>query len=94
MMSQYWTETKDPTDVDYYEVEVESAWLSTETIASATFVPDSNSGLTVANLGITGNVIRAQLADGNIGTWGIEVTATTNTGRVRQRTVYLVVRQN
>ena len=92
-MTLFFPEEKDPTDVDYYDAEVDSVWLGAETISSFTFEPAAGSGLTVGNLGVQGNVVRAQLSGGTEGTHAIEVTVTTNTGRIRQRTVFLVVRE-
>lgn len=92
-MTVYFDQEKDPTDDDYYEFEVDATWLGTDTITSATVVPDPGSGLSLNNLGINSNIIRVQLSGGNPGTHGIVVTAYTSTGRVRQRTAYLVVRE-
>jgi len=89
----YFPEEKDPTDVDFYEAEVDATWLGTDTIATVNFDSDVNSGLVVGNSAISGNLVRAQLSGGNLGTWSIEVTVTTSDGRTRQRSVYLVVKQ-
>lgn len=92
-MAEYWDEEKDPADIDYLEAEVNADWLGAESIANATFVPADSAGLAVTNVGVQGATVRAQVSGGNIGTHGIEVTVTTSSGRVRQRTLYLVIRQ-
>lgn len=91
-MAEYWEEEKDPADIDYLDVKVNAEWLGTETIDNVTFVPNASSGLTVSNVGITGDTVRAQVSGGNVGTHGIEVTVT-SAGRTRQRTIYLVIRE-
>lgn len=91
-MAEYWDEEKDPADIDYLDVKVNAEWLGAETIDSATFVPNEGSGLTVSNVGINGDIVRAQVSGGNVGTHGIEVTVV-SAGRTRQRTLYLVVRE-
>ena len=92
-MTLFFPEEKDPTDFDFYEAEVDSDWRGGETIAAVDFSPADDSGLTLANVGYLGNVVRAQLGGGVTGTHAIEITVTTSTGRVRQRTVFLVVRE-
>ena len=89
----YWTEEKDPSDVDYWEVEVDAAWLGLATISTVDFNVPTESGLTKQNEGINTNIVRAQLSGGNVGTWGIEVTVTTSDGRTRQKTFYIVIRE-
>lgn len=91
-MAEYWEEEKDPADIDYLDVKVNAEWLGTETISNATFVPAADSGITVSNIAIQGDTVRAQVSGGNIGTHGIEVTVN-SAGRTRQRTIYLVVRE-
>lgn len=93
MTTLYWEEEKDPADVDYYSADVDTGWLGAETISGVTFEPASGSGIAITNQGINGNEVRAQFSGGNVGTHTVEITVTTSTGRIRQRTVFLVVRE-
>lgn len=85
-----WKEVKDPSDRVFLQVEIESAWLASESIVSATMTVDQASGLTLQDPGINGNKVRTFVTDGNVGSHDIEVTITTAT-RTIQRTVTLSV---
>lgn len=92
-MNFAWEEPKDPTDEDFYEVEVKAGWLGTDTITSATFTVDSKSSLVFSEPQIQGNLVRIFVTGGYPGDWEVEVTLNTSTGRVRQRTVILKVQE-
>ena len=86
-----WKQAKDPSDADFYEVKIGEAWLGSDAIATATFVADSESGLSLAEPGVQNNLVRTFIQGGNIGDWGIEFTITTEAGRRLQRTITLSV---
>ena len=94
MTDKYWAEEKDPADVDYWDIEVDDTWLDTDTITNAQAVVVEGPGnLNIGNVGSDSNLVRIQLSDGNVGTHGIKVTITTNTGRIKEQTFYLVVKE-
>lgn len=87
-----WEPDHDPLDEDYYEAEVESKWLDTDTIATVEFAVDPASALSFSETGIQGAVVRVKITGGVAGTHPVKIKVTTNSGRIRYRTLYLTVK--
>jgi hypothetical protein len=88
-----WREPKDPSDEDYYEVEVRSAWVSGDPLSSVTFEAKDTSGLNISPVVIKDNLARAFITGGIPGEHSIEINVTTVSGRKKQRTAKLVVKE-
>jgi hypothetical protein len=85
-----WTPDKDPVDSDFYGIRVDEKWVNENPIAAATMTAPAESGLTIGEPMIDGNIVRSLFSGGVVGTHKIEITLN-SAGRVRQVSVYLVV---
>lgn len=87
-----WCEIKDPADVERYPVTA-SKWLLTDTLESATFVPQGDTDLVIAGVEISGSTASAVIGGGVTGKHKVDVTLTSSSGRVIQRGIRLQVRE-
>ena len=93
-MTLYWPEDKDPSDMDYFEVEIDDPWLGAEEIDSVAVEPDEGSQLQIGGIvALTGGVVRFQCGGGDAGTHRVLITITSQ-GRTLQRSAFIVVRES
>lgn len=93
MTTIYWPEDKDPSDVDYYEIDVDSDWIDGQPISDVRIEPDASSGLQVGGSSSTGTIIRMLIGGGHIGTHRVLLTFSSQ-GRTLQRSAFIVVRES
>ncbi len=86
-----WKNAKDPSDADFYDIKVGAAWLGADVIDTVTHTVTPGSGLSVAAFEVNHDVVRTFISGGVVGEHQIEVTITTESGRILQRTVALEV---
>ena len=90
-MSLKWAESKDPSDVSWWEVDCTS-FLDDDTIASATWTPPS--GLTKVDESNTTTTARVKLSGGTAGaSYSLTLDLITTGGQTFQRTVVLKVKE-
>ena len=88
----YWPHAKDPSDVEFFSIELDTNWLIAKEITNATIVATTESQLTIDQLVIDANIITVRISGGVVGSHKIEVMIE-SAGRTRQFSVYLVVEE-
>lgn len=76
---QYWPEPKNSDASDRYQITIPASWLDGEAIASAVWVAETGSGLTISGEVIDGPRVNASFSGGNPGAWLVTVSVSTAT---------------
>ena len=87
-----WGPPKTPQDADFYELEIDPAWLGQSPVDSVTFQAKPSSGLTLGTPSIQENVARVFVSGGNVGTHRIGATVV-SAGRTREAVLLLTVKE-
>lgn len=87
-----WGPPKTPQDADFYELEIDPAWLGSSPLDSVALLVSPSSGLTLGTPSIQGNVVRVFVSGGNVGTHRIGATVV-SAGRTRKSVLSLTVKE-
>lgn len=87
----YWANPKDKDVKDAYGCYVPTEFLGEETIVSAVFTAEQDSGLTVQNLPPEGNLVQAYFSGGNLGFHNIHLRIATATRQQEYKFVLWVI---